>query len=62
MMVRCYVEIAPSYENYGGRGVSVDEDWWWFKNFLRDMGLKPTSKHTLERIDNSKNYSKDQFL
>lgn len=27
-----------------------------FEVFLRDMGLKPTSKHTIERIDNTKGY------
>lgn len=27
-----------------------------FANFLMDMGLKPTGKETLERIDNSKGY------
>lgn len=58
MMRRCYQDYDKSYKNYGGRGIKVDETWWDFKNFLDDMGEKPTPNHTLERIDNDKNYSK----
>jgi hypothetical protein len=30
-----------------------------FENFLADMGRKPTSKHSIERINNGKGYSPD---
>lgn len=58
MMRRCYSTYDKYYHNYGGRGIKVDESWWHFKNFLADMGNKPTPHHTLERIDNDKDYSK----
>jgi hypothetical protein len=58
MMGRCYTEKNISFENYGGRGITVSEDWHYFKNFLNDMGEKPTQYHTLERVDNDLPYSK----
>lgn len=30
-----------------------------FEEFLKDMGYKPTSKHTIDRIDNSRGYEPD---
>lgn len=56
MMSRCYRESDIGYSNYGGRGIGVVERWWHFANFAKDMGLKPTPKHTLERVDNNGNY------
>lgn len=58
MLKRCYLENEPSYKNYGARGINVDERWWHFMNFVDDMGFKPSPNHTLERLDNSKGYSK----
>lgn len=45
------------YKYYGGKGIKVCERWKTFKSFYLDMGDKPTSKHTLERIDINKDYS-----
>lgn len=57
MIARCTNPKATAYEHYGGRGISVCERWMdSFENFLSDMGLKPSSKHSLERLDNSKGY------
>jgi hypothetical protein len=56
MLSRCYVETAASYQNYGARGISVDERWWHFANFVADMGPKPTAEHSIERIDNNAGY------
>lgn len=58
MMRRCYVEGERSFSNYGGRGITVDPEWFYFKTFLTDMGERPSKSHTLERIDNEKGYSK----
>lgn len=57
MKARCYNPKATYYENYGGRGISVCEHWLHsFENFLSDMGKRPSPKHTIDRIDNDKNY------
>lgn len=58
MMRRCYCDCDISYSNYGARGISVCDDWHYFKNFLRDMGEKPTQHHSLDRVDNNLGYSK----
>ena len=58
MKQRCY---CPNYKNYscwGGRGIKVCDKWLnSFENFLADMGEKPSSKHSLDRIDNNQDYT-----
>ena len=45
------------YHNYGGRGITMVLQWVnSFDCFLKDVGLKPTSKHSLDRINNDGNY------
>ncbi len=39
-------------------GITIDSCWLKFENFLADMGRKPDSKLTLERIDNDLPYVK----
>lgn len=34
MLLRCYDKSSPSYRNYGGRGVTVCNEWHRFGNFL----------------------------
>lgn len=58
MIRRCTDENNKSYHNYGGRGITVCKRWTLFKNFLKDMGKRPSSKHTLDRKDNNGNYEK----
>lgn len=49
-----------AYEKYGGRGITVCDEWRnSFEAFLLDMGTRPTPLHTLERIDNNKGYTKE---
>jgi len=46
--------------DYGGRGITVCAEWQnSFHRFFHDMGRKPTSKHSLERIDVNGNYCKE---
>lgn len=57
MKARCFDRNRESYYRYGGRGITVCERWLnSFANFVADMGVKPSPKHTLERIDNDGNY------
>lgn len=59
MLDRCTNPNSPSYARYGGRGIEVCQRWFHFKNFANDMGPKPSSEFTIERVDNSKGYSPD---
>lgn len=63
MKSRCSNINEKSYSDYGARGIVVCDRWkekpYGFKNFLLDMGKRPSNKHTLERIDNNKGYSPD---
>lgn len=56
---RCNNANGPAYPNYGGRGITYCAEWEHFENFARDMGIRPTSDHSIERIDNDKGYSKE---
>ena len=56
---RCTNPNHVSYKDYGGRGISVCEEWLKFENFYRDMGDKPSPKHSIDRIDNNGNYCKE---
>ena len=57
MKHRCFNPNNKQYLDYGGRGISVCDRWLDFENFLADMGSRPTSKHSLDRIDNDADYS-----
>ena len=56
MRQRCYNPNATSFKNYGARGIKVCDRWQSFRNFVMDMGLKPTPEHWIERIDNDGDY------
>lgn len=55
MIERCTNKKVASYQDYGGRGISVCSRWMNLENFLEDMGRKPNGL-TLDRIDNNGNY------
>ena len=60
MKLRCFAEHRKDFVNYGGRGITICERWLnSFDNFFADMGRRPTPKHTIDRIDNAKGYSKE---
>ena len=59
MKRRCYNSKDKRFSQYGGRGIKITERWlgkYGFENFLVDMGKKPTSKHSLDRIDCNRGY------
>lgn len=59
MLSRCRNPRSRSWENYGGRGITVDDRWASsFQNFLDDMGPRPDG-HSIERINNDAGYSKE---
>ena len=58
MKDRCANKRNKSFPQYGGRGIMVCDRWLnSFPNFIEDIGFPPTTKHTLDRVDNSLGYS-----
>lgn len=49
----------PGYENYKGRGIGISDSWRDFRNFIADMGPRPSAKHSIDRTDNDAGYSKE---
>lgn len=63
MNVRCTDPKHVAYKDYGGRGITVCEEWSWdredgrgFENFLKHIGERPSLKFSIERIDNDVGY------
>jgi hypothetical protein len=73
MLARCYNASHVSYKEYGGRGIRVFTPWCpngevatglrthaeAFANFVRDVGIKPTPIHTLDRLKPNLHYTPD---
>lgn len=53
--------LNPNYyqaQYYIARGITICDRWKnSFPNFIKDVGDKPTPKHSIDRIDNNGNYS-----
>lgn len=58
ILQRCNNSNHPQWEDYGGRGITVTKRWLQFENFLEDMGEPPDEASTIERVNNSRGYSK----
>lgn len=59
MKQRCYNKSQHSYSSHGAKGIKVCPRWEnSFVNFLNDMNKRPDGK-SLDRIDNSKDYCKE---
>jgi hypothetical protein len=58
MITRCTNANSNCFYRYGGRGISVSNEWRNFEKFYADMGKRPNGM-TLDRIDNNGSYSKD---
>ena len=65
MKKRCNNPLYPMYPNYGGRGITICDEWdtfdpfceWALANGFDEFAAK--SECTIDRIDNSKGYSPD---
>ena len=64
MIQRCENPSRPDFHRWGGRGIKVCARWRsvdprgsGFKNFVADMGQRPSSWHTIDRIDNDGDYT-----
>ena len=54
---RCYDANNAKYPQYGGRGITMCDEWRAsFEAFYRDMGPRPSKTHSLDRIDVNGNY------
>lgn len=59
MKARCYAPVN-SHLSYQKNGIKVCDRWKDnFEAFYADMGCRPSKKHSLDRIDNAKDYSPD---
>ena len=57
MKERCFNKNSKAYKSYGGRGITVCDRWRnSYKNFIEDVGLRPSNNHSIDRVDNDKNY------
>lgn len=56
MKARCLNPKNKSFHSYGGRGISLCDRWLKFNNFIIDMGDKPSTRHSIDRINNDGNY------
>lgn len=55
---RCLNPHTKHFNRYGGRGILISEEWLDFRNFIHDMGRKPSGSWIERRLNNGP-YSKD---
>jgi hypothetical protein len=59
MRQRCYNVKHADWHRYGGRGITVCQEWLQsFEQFLADMGPRPSAAYSLDRIKNDQGYSR----
>lgn len=57
MIKRCENSNCRAYKHYGGRGITVCDRWRnSFEAFLEDVDERPSSQHSIDRIDVNGNY------
>lgn len=63
MKERCYNEKNTGYKNYGARGIKMCQEWEnSFLSFYKDMGDRPSKKHSIERLDGDADYTKENCV
>ena len=59
MIARCFDKNNIHYSNYGGRGITIEDDRWLdFETFYEDMRERPRGK-SIDRINNERGYCKE---
>lgn len=54
---RCYNPRNKDFQHYGGRGISVCDEWRSsFESFLLEIGRRPSKAHSVDRIDTNSGY------
>lgn len=57
MKQRCFNPNSTGYADYGGRNITMSEEWKnSFTKFYQDVGVAPSPEHSIERIDVNGNY------
>jgi hypothetical protein len=56
MRRRCLTPTYKQWADYGGRGIRICPEWDSFDRFVKDMSPRISPRHSLDRIDNDKNY------
>ena len=57
MKYRCLSELCPAYADYGGRGLTIHQEWIdSFKSFYKHIGKKPEGDYSVGRINNNIGY------
>lgn len=57
MIARCNNPNSQVYCNYGGRGITVCKEWQEsYTVFITDMGKRPNTTYSIDRINNDGNY------
>jgi hypothetical protein len=59
MLNRCYNPKVERYPHYGGRGITVCDDWrgdGGFERWIAYIGERPSPHHSIDRIDTNGNY------
>jgi len=61
MKQRCYNSNNPAYDNYGGRGIAVCDEWRYDQKAFIEWSLQNGYQQylTIDRIDNDMGYSPD---
>lgn len=59
MKQRCLNNRDDNFPNYGGRGISVCDEWMTFDKFYQDMANSWSKGLQLDRINNNGNYCKE---
>ena len=59
MKVRCQNPKSKDYARYGGRGITLCDEWQTFEGFWKDMAFGYADDLSIDRIDTNKGYCKE---